>query len=173
MLSASSPDQRVATASGNSSTPSIIRVRGGQLTYSDQERKAQMAGAPFGQVVAETGSATSQSNQVELQLSPSGARASGQGQVERMTSSGQVVVTSQGRRGTGDQLTYSGSTGEYVLTGSATTPPRITDSTRGAVTGHALIFHSRDDSVSIEGGEHEARTDLIVRQDDGKREPQR
>jgi hypothetical protein len=28
----------------------------------------------------------------------------------------------------------------------------MTDPARGSVTGEALIFHSRDDSVSIEGG---------------------
>jgi lipopolysaccharide export system protein LptA len=173
MLSASNLQQSASGVVGKSSTPSVIRVRGGQLTYSDADRKAVMTGTPLGQVVAETGTATSQSNQVELQLSAAGARTSGQGQVERMTSSGQVAVTTQGRSGTGEQLTYSGTSGEYVLTGTAAAPPRITDPARGAVTGQALIFHSRDDSVSIEGGEHEARTELTVRQDDGKREPQR
>jgi lipopolysaccharide export system protein LptA len=47
---------------------------------------------------------------------------------------------------------YTGETGEYVLTGTAAAPPRMTDPARGSVTGEALIFHSRDDSVSIEGG---------------------
>jgi lipopolysaccharide export system protein LptA len=28
----------------------------------------------------------------------------------------------------------------------------MTDPARGMVTGEALIFHSRDDSVSVEGG---------------------
>jgi hypothetical protein len=31
-------------------------------------------------------------------------------------------------------------------------PPWMTDPARGKVTGEALIFSSRDDSVSIEGG---------------------
>jgi lipopolysaccharide export system protein LptA len=69
-----------------------------------------------------------------------------------MTARGHVTVTSQGRRGTGEQLVYTGETGEYVLTGTAAAPPRMTDPARGSVTGEALIFHSRDDSVSIEGG---------------------
>jgi len=63
-----------------------------------------------------------------------------------------VVVSSQGRRGSGSRLVYSGDTGEYVLTGTAAAPPKMTDPVRGEVTGEALIFHSRDDSVSIEGG---------------------
>ena len=76
---------------------------------------------------------------------------------ERAT--GRVVVSSQGRRGTGEQLVYTGADGNYVLTGTAETPPKMTDPERGSVTGQALIFHSRDDSVSIEGGAQETRTD--------------
>jgi hypothetical protein len=49
-------------------------------------------------------------------------------------------------------LVYTGATNEYVLTGTASTPPRMTDPARGTVTGEALIFHGRDDSVSVEGG---------------------
>ena len=159
--------------SGKTSTPSVIRVHGSQLTYSDAERKAFMVGGSFGQVVAETSNATSLSNQVELLLTPAGARTNHQGQVDRMTSSGKVLVTTQGRRGTGEQLTYSGSTGEYVLTGTTSSPPRISDPARGTVTGEALIFHSRDDSVSIEGGGREARTETTVHQGEGRREPQK
>ena len=69
-----------------------------------------------------------------------------------MTALGHVVVTSQGRRGTGEKLVYTGETGDYVLTGTAAVPPHMTDPARGNVTGEALIFNSRDDSVSIEGG---------------------
>jgi lipopolysaccharide export system protein LptA len=171
MLSAASLDH--SSASSKSANPSVIRVRGNQLTYSDADRKAVMVGGSFDPVVAETGTATSQSNQVELLLTPTGAHATRQGQVDRMTASGQVIVSTQGRRGTGEQLTYSGNTGEYVLTGTASNPPRINDPDRGTVTGEALIFHSRDDSVSIEGGGREARTETTVRQVDGRREPQK
>ena len=90
-----------------------------------------------------------------------------------MTARGNVVVSSEGRRGTGEQLVYTTESGEYVLTGTAATPPRITDPLQGTVTGEALIFHSRDDSVSIEGGGRETRTETTVRQANGKREPQR
>jgi hypothetical protein len=44
-----------------------------------------------------------------------------------------------------------GATGDYVLTGTAARR-RMSDPAAGNVTGEALIFHSRDDSVSIEGG---------------------
>jgi Organic solvent tolerance protein OstA len=173
MLSATNMSPDASSNPGKPSGPSVIRVRGSQLTYSDAERKAFMVGGSFGQVVAETGSATALSNQVELLLAPAGSHATRQGQVDRMTSSGRVVVSTQGRRGTGDKLTYSGNSGEYVLTGTVADPPRISDPQRGTVTGEALIFHSRDDSVSIEGGSREARTETTVRQFDGRREPQK
>ena len=70
-------------------------------------------------------------------------------------------------------MTYTGSNGEYVLTGTPAAPPRMTDAARGNVTGEALIFDSRDDSVSIEGGGHETRTETTVRQGEGRSETQR
>jgi len=152
-------------ASAPPSGPSVIRVRGGDLKYSDAERKAVMRGAALGSVVAETGTATSVSGEVELLLLPSGNHAGkdgGQTQVDRMTARGSVIVTSEGRRGTGEQLVYWSETGEYVLTGTAANPPRMTDPSRGTVSGEALIFHSRDDSVSIEGGGRKTTTETTA-----------
>jgi lipopolysaccharide export system protein LptA len=134
--------------------PSVIRVRGGDLKYSDAERKAVMNAGALGTVVAETGTATSVSNEVEVFLLPPGNHAGkdgGQAQVDRLVARGHVILTSEGRRGTGEQLVYTSESEEYVLTGTAATPPRMTDPARGNVTGEALIFHSRDDSVSVEG----------------------
>ena len=143
----------------------VIRVRGGDLKYSDAERKAVMRGAALGTVVAETGAATSSSSEVELVLLPAGNHAGkdgGESQVDRMTARGHVVVSSEGRRGTGEQLVYTGEGGEYVLTGTAAVPPRMTDPARGNVTGEALIFNSRDDSVSIEGGGRKTTTETTA-----------
>jgi lipopolysaccharide export system protein LptA len=140
---------------GKSKSPSVIRVRGGDLKYSDAEHKAVMHGGALGTVVAETPTATSVSDEVELLLLPPGNHAGkdgGQAQVDRMTARGHVIVTSQDRSGTGEQLVYTGETGDYALTGTSAAPPRMTDPVRGNVTGETLIFHSRDDSVSIEGG---------------------
>jgi lipopolysaccharide export system protein LptA len=143
--------------------PSVIRVRGGDLKYSDAERKAVMHSGILGNVVTETGTATSASNEVEVTLlSANKARESGQAQVDHMTARGHVVLTSEGRRGTGEQLVYTSATGEYVLTGTAAVPPRMTDPTRGTVTGKALIFHGRDDSVSVEGGEQKTTTETTA-----------
>ena len=152
-------------AADKAKTPSVIRVRGGDLKYSDAERKAVMRSGSLGPVVAETPTATSSSNEVDLLLLPPGNHAGkdgGQAQVDRMTASGHVIVTSDGRRGTGEQLVYTGENGDYVLTGTAAAPPRMTDPQRGNVTGQALIFHSRDDSVSIEGGGQRTTTETTT-----------
>jgi lipopolysaccharide export system protein LptA len=134
---------------------SVVRVRGGDLKYSGAERKAVMRGGVARKVTASTPDANTTSNELELVLLPPGNHAGKDGaaaQVDSMTSSGHVEVASQGRRGAGEKLVYSSETGNYVLTGTAAEPPRITDPTRGTVTGEALIFNGRDDSVSIEGG---------------------
>ena len=140
---------------GKANQPSVIRVRGGDLKYSDAERKAVMRSSVLGKVAAETGTATSSSDEIEVVLRPAGktvGQGGGQALVDHMTARGHVVLISQGRRGTGEQLVYTGATGEYVLTGTAAVPPRMSDPARGTVTGEALIFHSSDDSVRVEGG---------------------
>ena len=162
------PAQRNAGAKPE--TPSVIRVSGGELWYSDAERRAVMRGGALGAVVAETGTATSSSDAVELRLLPAGNHegSGGQAQVDRMTATGHVALTWQNWRGTGEQLVYSGATGEYVLSGAAAAWPKMTNPERGTVTGEALIFNGREDSVSIEGGGRETRTETTAPEVHGK-----
>jgi lipopolysaccharide export system protein LptA len=172
LLSASSPtaskDARSAAGKdgeGKSHAPSVIRVRGGDLKYSDAERKAVMRGGALGTVEAETGTATSVSDEVELTLLPPGNHAGkdgAPGQVDRMTASGHVVLSSLGRRGTGDLLVYTNESGEYVLTGSAASPPKMVDPAQGTVTGEVLKFDSRDSSVSAEGSGQKTITETTA-----------
>jgi lipopolysaccharide export system protein LptA len=146
-------------------TPSVIQVHGGDLKYSAAERKAVMHGGALGSVVAQTATAKSVSDEADLTLLPEGNHAGkdgGQGQVDRLVASGHVSVTSDGRRGTGEQLVYTSETGEYVLTGSSAAPPSMTDPARGVVTGEALIFHSFDDSVSVESGGRKTTTETTA-----------
>jgi lipopolysaccharide export system protein LptA len=180
MLSASAPGANKGAAqnpsaggdsSRSSPTASVIRVRGGELWYSDAERRAVMHGGALGAVIAETGAATSSSDAVELLLMPAGnhdGSGGAQAQVDRMKATGHVALTIEGRRGTGEQLVYTGATGEYVLTGSAGAPPKLSDPERGTVTGEALIFDSRDDRVSIEGGGRETKTETTAPEAHGK-----
>ena len=160
-VSGRAPGKEAGRGQGKANQPSVIRVRGGDLKYSDVERKAVMHSGVLGKVIAETGTATSTSNEVEVTLLPAGKAAGkdgGEGQVDHMTARGHVVLTSGGRRGTGEQLVYTSATGEYVLTGTAAVPPKMSDPARGTVTGEALIFHGRDDSVSVEGGGQKTTT---------------
>ncbi|HUD56801.1 MAG TPA: hypothetical protein VMR02_16340 [Terracidiphilus sp.] len=150
---------------GSPDAPSVIRVRGGDLKYSDAERKAVMHGGALGSVLAETGDATTRSSEVELVLLPPGNHAGkdgGSAQVDRMTALGNVIIDSQGRHGTGERLDYSSERGEYVLTGTGAAPPRMTDPARGTVTGGSLIFNSRDDSVNVEGDGRATTTETTV-----------
>jgi lipopolysaccharide export system protein LptA len=171
LLSAGGPDwgrgagNETGQNAGKSAAPTVIRVRGGDLKYSDAEHKAVMHGGTLGSVTAETGTATSVSNEVELLLLPPNNHAGkdgGAARVDRLTARGGVKLNSEGRRGTGEQLVYTGETGEYVLTGTASVPPRMSDPARGTVTGEALIFHSRDDSVSVEGGRRKTTTETTA-----------
>ena len=151
-----------AGARGN---PTVIRVHGGDLKYSEAERKAVLHGGAAHDVVAETVNATVVSNDLELLLLPPGNHAGADGsaaQVDSLTASGHVVITSQRRRGAGDRLVYSSETDQYVLTGTLSNPPTLTDPAKGTVSGTSLIFNSRDDSVSIEGGGRKTSTETVA-----------
>lgn len=140
---------------------SVIRVRGGDLRYSAAERRAVIEGGVAGRVVSESQEGTTSSDRLELVLLPPGTHAGKDGaaaQVERMTARGHLVLTSGGRRGTGEQLECRNETGDCVLTGGPNAPPSISDPVRGSVTGEALIFNTHDDSVSIEGGSRKTTT---------------
>jgi lipopolysaccharide export system protein LptA len=162
---ASPRTQSAKDANGKQTQPSVIRVRGGDLKYSDAERNAFMHSGVLKSVVSETGTATTESDEVHLVLLPAGNHAGkdgGQAQVDRMTANGHVIVNSQGRRGTGEELVYTGEDGNYVLTGTSSAPPKMNDPARGTVSGAALIFNSRDDSVSIEGDGRKTTTDTTA-----------
>jgi lipopolysaccharide export system protein LptA len=79
-----------------------------------------------------------------------------------MVARGHVVLSSQGRRGTGEQLVFTSENAEYVLTGTAAVPPKMTDPAQGTVSGATLIFHSRDDSVTAEGGARKTMTETTA-----------
>ena len=138
-----------------SNSPSVVRLKGGDLKYSSAERKAVMKSGIENSVVTETNDSTMESSEMDLLLAPPGNHAGKDGseaQVQSLTAVGHVVVESQNRKGTGEKLVYLGETGEYTLTGTAGAPPRMMDPARGAVTGEALIFNGRDDSVRVEQG---------------------
>lgn len=163
LLSTGSPEAKSAGKSAHA--PSIVRVEGEDLKYSEAERKALMRGGAAG-VVARLGEATSQSSTVELLLLPTHnhvAEDGGAAQVDRVIAAGDVRVSSMGRRGLGDKLVYSSASGEYVLTGTPASPPKLLDPARGTVMGESLRFNGRDGSVSIEGEGQKTATQTSVK----------
>jgi lipopolysaccharide export system protein LptA len=162
-LSAAAPKSTDTAPHPN--TPQLMRFHGAHLKYSAAERKAWLSSASsspsndstVSAVTADTGSGRVQSDSMELTLLPVGVTNSGPtsegstSQVDHLTAHGHVQLNSSGRHGTGEQLIYSGETGEYTLMGTAASPPKLNDPTRGTVTGETLIFQSRDDSVKVVG----------------------
>ena len=151
----------------------MIRIRSGDLHYSEGERLALFHGGSVGNVTAETtgtGAATVVSQEAEVKLFPAGVHANVRNagarnaetgtasastnsnvSVDQLTARGHVTVDWPDRNGTGEKLVYRSEDDTFTLTGTSTAPPRITDQARGTVTGSALIFHSGDDSVTVEG----------------------
>ncbi|MFC5864504.1 LptA/OstA family protein [Acidicapsa dinghuensis] len=157
----------------SSDAPSLIRVRSGSLHYSDGEHLAVFQSGLLPNVVAQaTGSdglSTILAQQVDVTLTPrsSASHASAQGNathepqrsIDHLVATGKVRIDWPDRRGTGEQLVYRGEDGTFTLTGSATVPPRITDEVRGSISGKALVYHSRDASVTVEGDGGKTVTD--------------
>jgi lipopolysaccharide export system protein LptA len=160
LLSAAHPARRKSAS--DAAGPEVVRVRAGELRYEATERKAELSGEGAGGVVAVAEGATVRSREAELTLLEAGNHGEQAGQVDSLTARGNVVIRSEGRRGTGEKLVYTSQSGEYVLTGTAGAPPKLTDPVRGTVTGNALIFNSRDDSVSIEGGGGKTETETVA-----------
>ncbi len=148
-----------------SSGPSVIRLRGGDLKYSAEERKAVIHGGVLDRVVVESAGMQSTSNDAEVYLLRPGNHAGRNGapaQVDRLDASGRVSLNAQGRIGTGERLEYTSDSGNYVLTGTPSHPPELVDPVRGSVTGQALIFNSRDDSVRVESAKGQTTTETAA-----------
>ena len=177
----SSPNPKPGTAGTQSN---VVRVASRLMVYSDATRQAVFSG----RVRAENADGTIQSQQATVTLQPanqaapvsaggsagaaagSGGAAAGMlaGKVQQIVAHGQVVLDQTGRHGTGEQLVYNAMDGNYVLTGTPGSPPKITDAAQGTVTGASLLFHAADDSVvvSSEAGSNrqKVRTDTHVKQ---------
>ena len=124
-----------------------------------------MQGGAVGSVVAETVDATTISSEVELILLPPGNHAGKDGaaaQVDRMTARGHVVVSSQGPPGNRRAAGVFGRNRRVRADRNRRRAAPMTDPARGTVTGEALIFNSRDDSVSIEGGGRKTTTETTA-----------
>ncbi len=152
----------------------VVLVSSRELVYSNDARKAEFTGG----VQVESRDGTMRGQRVVVYLQPeqsdgagktlpnagrgAGAKSSASsavggggfmgGSVERMVVTGHIDMEQPGRRATGEQLVYTASDATFVLTGTPTVLPKVTDDQRGTVTGTSLRFHSGDDNVVVSNG---------------------
>ncbi|QNI35758.1 LptA/OstA family protein [Edaphobacter albus] len=154
------PSQNGASAAGIGTKlrePAVVRIGSREMVYSSEDHTAQFTGG----VKVESADGVMQGRQATayMQSTPGKKNASAVnpdlfgGAVERVVVNGSIEITQMGRRATGDQLTYTGSDGVFVLTGTDVQPPKVMDATRGTVTGKELRFRQQDESVVISNGE--------------------
>lgn len=137
-----------------------VAIRAGAMDYSDMQHQATFSGGVT--MINAAGQVTGSHAAAFLQAPPK-TEGSGAGQrardgavnmggrLERMVVVGDVRVSQPGRSGTGEQLTYTATTNSFVLTGTASEPPRVRDAQRGTVTGTTLVFGAADSSIVVAG----------------------
>ena len=146
------PSSRVSTVfveQGQNGKQTPVNVTGLRLTYSDERRQARFEGG----VVMRSAEGTVTADHVTVYLRPRTAGSNSAketaSELEKVVAEGNVVIQQEGRRGTGNSLTYVAQNGSFTLTGGS---PSIFDAEHGQVTGVSLTFFSRDDRVLVEGG---------------------
>ena len=135
-----------------------VRVVSREMTYDDAKRQVHF----MGDVRVQDKDGTMRSEEATVYLLPVAAGAPGHGaangtpvtlggRVDHMVGTGAVVLEQPGRRATGQRLTYTAADQTFVLTGTASDPPKMVDQLQGSVTGASLRFTSGEDSVVISG----------------------
>ena len=112
-MSAAKPEKSDTVAKPKAATPSVIRIRSGELHYSEAERIALFHSGQIGQVTAETtdtgGSSTIVSRETDVTLLPAGTHAASQASnasIDVLTATGHVAIDWPGRHATGEKLVY-------------------------------------------------------------------
>jgi lipopolysaccharide export system protein LptA len=141
----------------------VIRVDANSLNYSGGERRATFEG----NVVAQQASGRLRADKADLFMSKDTAGASTRvpnprGSLDHMVASGKVQLDEGTRKGEGERLVYTAADGRFVLYGRTGQPARMADPEHGTVSGAALIFTNRGDSVEVDGGNARAVTDTQV-----------
>jgi lipopolysaccharide export system protein LptA len=124
-----------------------INVLADRLAYVDAERKAVFSG----NVQARTAEMTTSAESIQLFLLPGGGP--GSNQLDHMTAQGDVKVQQPNRKASGDLVVYTAKEGKFVMTGTKTERPSISDSEKGQVTGDSLTFYIHDDRVLVDSQE--------------------
>jgi lipopolysaccharide export system protein LptA len=140
--------------------PSMIRIASPKMDYNDVRREATFSGGvtiegTMGEVRGQhavaflTASHAPAAKQTVStpQIQPSPLN----GSLDRVIVYGGVQIDQPGRHGTGEQLLYTSSNANYILTGTPGHPPHITDSQQGNVTGATLIFSDAGSTIVVAG----------------------
>jgi lipopolysaccharide transport protein LptA len=125
------------------------------MNYSDADRRVHYIGG----VKARQGSDRIDADSVEVFLMKE------TNEVERLTADGNVVLNQPGRRGTGDNLVYTGADGRAILKGKTA---RVEDDEKGVTMGAQLTFYSRDDKVFVDNQHGTGRVRSVHRLGKGK-----
>ena len=140
----------------------MIRVDANSLQYSGSERRATFQG----NVVAQQASGRLRADKADLFMTKDAPAASRvpnpRGSLDHMLDEGHVHVDEGARSGEGERLVYTASDGKFVLYGRTGQPARMADPLHGTVSGAALIFTNRGESVEVDGGNARAVTDTEV-----------
>ena len=149
-------------AAGNEA---VIRVDANALQYSEGESRATFQG----NVVAQQAGGRVRADKADLFMTRNAAAGvasqrvpNPHGALDHMIAEGNVHVEQGTRRGEGDRLVYTASDGKFVLYGRTGQPAHMADPEHGMVSGTALIFTNRGDSVEVDGGNTRAVTETAV-----------
>lgn len=135
-----------------------VNITSSRLSYNDLDRTIRFEGG----VVMKTADGTLTAQRLDAFLvaraqQANAKAASGASQLDHAVAQGRVDLQQPGRRAQGERLLYTAAESKYVLTGTKSRLPTLTDVTHGSVTGDSLTFYSRDDRVVI-GSANSQRT---------------
>ncbi len=137
--------------------PSMIRVATPKMDYNDLQREATFSGGvtidgTIGEVRGQHAVAfLTAAHAPSAKSAPTSQPSPLNGSIDRVVVYGAVQIDQPGRHGTGDQLLYTASSADYILTGTPANPPHITDTQQGNVTGATLIFSDAGSTIVVAG----------------------
>jgi lipopolysaccharide export system protein LptA len=140
-----------------------VRVTSRELTYNDTTRQIDLRGS----VLVQDADGSMHASQATVFLQPAAkpsadsgapvakaapAVAMPGGQIDHIVATGGIEIQQPGRTAMGERLVYTASDGVFVLTGTASVPPKAIDVEQGTVTGDSLRFKTGDDSILVTSG---------------------
>lgn len=145
-----------ASATARGATGGVVRVRSGRMHVVNgakgvaADRRVEFSGG----VQMEGADGTVRAREAVATLAtaragqPSGA---GLGRLERVVARGDVRVEQPGREATGEELVWTAADGTFLLTGTPSAPPTVTDAVNGRVSGGQIQFRTADKGVVVTG----------------------